>query len=305
MNPGQSPEPRDLRGQVAIVTGAGKGLGRAYAMHLAARGASVLVNNRRHAGQSDAQTSAHDTVASIEAEGGQAAANWCDVSDPDSGRQLVDQALSRFGRLDIVIGNAAVDTACSFRKQSLADFKAIFDVSFFGNLYLVHAAWPHLIHQGYGRVVLTTSSAGLHGNHGQSAYSAAKSAVIGLMRSLAIEGGRSGVRVNAIAPYGHTQMTAPHMGERMAAALAPERVSPLVGWLCSPDCDVTGTVLVCGGGGLRQARSVETPATRLDERNPGGSVRALANQPAQGHATASDSYRSFLAELDIQEVSDP
>lgn len=232
-------------------------------------------------------------------------ANWCDVSDLDSGRRMVDQALDRFGRVDVVVGNAGIDTASTFRRQSVADFKAIFDVSFFGNLYLAHAAWPHLTGQGYGRVVLTTSSAGLHGNHGQSAYSAAKGAVIGLMRALAIEGARCGVKVNAIAPYGYTQMTAPYMGEPLAGRFAPERVAPLVGWLCSPACDATGTVLVSGGGGLRLAQAVETDAVGLDARNPGASVLALVDQSARSHASASDSYRTFLTELDTLQDSHP
>jgi NADP-dependent 3-hydroxy acid dehydrogenase YdfG len=178
----------DLQGRSAIVTGAGKGLGRAYALHLAAHGASVLVNNRRHPGESDTQTSAAQTVAAIRAAGGTADANWSDVNDPESGPAMVQQALDKFGGLDIVVANAGVDTPTAFHKQSLADFRAIFDTGFFGNLHLAHAAWPHLLGQRYGRMVLTASSAGLHANHGQSAYSAAKAAVIGLMRSLAIEG---------------------------------------------------------------------------------------------------------------------
>ena len=287
----------DLQGRSAIVTGAGKGLGRAYALHMAARGASVLVNNRRHAGENDAQTSAAQTVATIRAAGGLADANWSDVNDPDSGPAMVQQALDRFGGLDIVVANAGTDTPTAFHKQSLADFRAIFDTGFFGNLHLAHAAWPHLLGQRYGRMVLTASSAGLYANHGQSAYSAGKAAVIGLMRALAIEGRRHDVRVNVIAPYGYSQMTAPYMDPAMARSFDPDLVAPLVGWLCSPQCDVTGEALVSGAGLVRRAGVGESTAVRLGQHPIGDTVHALHSEALQPYATANDSFARFLQEL--------
>ncbi len=287
----------DLQGRGAIVTGAGKGLGRAYALHLASRGAKVLVNNRRHAGESDAQTSAAQTVAAIRAAGGAADANWNDVNDPQSGITMVQQALERFGVLDIVVANAGADRPTAFHKQSLSDFRAIFDTSFFGNLHLAHAAWPHLLQQGYGRMVLTASSAGLHSNHGQSAYSAAKAAVIGLMRALAIEGRRRDVRVNVIAPYGYSQMTAPYMDPTMADSFDPALVAPLVGWLCSPQCDVTGEVLVSGAGLVRRAGTGESDALALRQGSVGDVVHALQDKALRGYPSANDSFARFLQEL--------
>lgn len=287
----------DLHGRCAIVTGAGKGLGRAYALHLAACGAKVLVNNRRHAGESDAQTSAAQTVAAIRAAGGVADANWSDVNDPQSGSALVQQALESFGALDIVVANAGADQPTAFHKQSLADFRAIFDTSFFGNLHLAHAAWPHLLQQGYGRMVLTASSAGLHANHGQSAYSAAKAAVIGLMRALAIEGRRHDMRVNVIAPYGYSQMTAPYMRPEMADSFDPGLVAPLVGWLCSPQCDVTGEVLVSGAGLVRRAGVGESDALALLQGSISDVVHALQDKTLQRYPSANDSFARFLAEL--------
>lgn len=285
----------DLRGRVAIVTGAGKGLGRAYALELARCGARVLVNNRRHSGEADADTSARRTADAIVAAGGQAEANWCDVCDPDSGRQMVQQARERFGRLDIVVANAGIDRASAFARQSLADYRAIFDTSFFGNLHLVHAAWPHLLEQGYGRVVLTTSSAGLHGNRGQSAYAAAKAAVLGLVRTLALEGRRHNVRVNAIAPYGHSQMTAPYMDAATAQAFDPQRVAPLVAWLCSTDCDVDGQTLVSGAGWLSRADTGETAVVPLrPEHGWARAVQATQALPVQHHASANDAFACFL-----------
>ncbi len=287
----------DLQGRTAIVTGAGKGLGRAYALHLAACGARVLVNNRRHPGEEDAQTSAAQTVAAIQAAGGVAEANWSDVNDPDSGPAMVQQALDRFGGLHIVVANAGIDTPTAFHKQSLADFRTIFDTGFFGNLHLAHAAWPHLLGQGHGRMVLTASSAGLHANHGQSAYSAAKAAVIGLMRALAIEGRRHDIAVNAIAPNGYSQMTAPYMDPAMARSFDPALVAPLVGWLCNPRCDVTGEVLVSGAGLVRRAGVGESDATRLGEHPIGDVVHALQSKALQPYRTANDSFARFLQEL--------
>ena len=286
-----------LHGQRAVVTGAGKGLGRAYALYLASQGARVLVNNRRHAGQSDAQTSAQQTVDAIRVVGGEAHANWCDVSQPDSGLQLQEDLMAKLGGVDIVVANAGIDKASSFAKQSLADFRAVFDTSFFGNLNLVHALWPQLISQGYGRVILTTSSAGLYANHGQSAYSAAKAAVIGLMRSLALEGQRHGVKVNAIAPYGYSQMTAPYMPQEMARLFDPALVAPLVGWLASQACCCSGEVLVSGAGFIRRAETAETVAIAMEAGQLDSQLTQLQSLPHQTYASASASFAQVLQEI--------
>jgi NAD(P)-dependent dehydrogenase (short-subunit alcohol dehydrogenase family) len=301
--------PRDLLGRTAIVTGAGKGLGRAYALHLAARGAQVVVNNRRHGGERDEQTSAHQVAEAIRAAGGQAVADWSDVADPASGTAMVAHALRAFGRLDIVVANAGVDHAATFHKQTLADFRGIFDVGFFGNLHLAHAAWPHLLEQGYGRVVLTASSAGLHGNRGQAAYSASKAAVIGLAGVLAQEGQRAGVRVNVIAPYGYSQMTAPYMSQAMAQDFDPAKVAPLVGWLASEACDVSGEVLVCGAGLVRRAGTGESPAQVLpaegDAQGVAAAVHGLHGLPLQAYPSANDSFARFVHELEHSQGSTP
>lgn len=290
---------QDLQGRVAIVTGAGKGLGRAYALHLASRGARVLVNNRRHPGEADSATSAQQTVDAIRAAGGIAHTNYADVRDPDSGVNMVAQAYDVFGGLHIVVANAGIDKAVGFHKQSLADFKDVFDVGFFGNLHLAHAAWPCLVKQKYGRVILTTSSAGLYGNHGQAAYSAAKAAVIGLMRALAIEGHRHGITVNAIAPYAYSQMTAPYMNDDMALAFESDRVAPLLGWLASEACNISGDVLVSGAGWVRRAGVGETSAMALMNESPGVTAHALQDRPLQGYACANDSFAAFLQEFAV------
>ena len=200
-------------------------------------------------------------------------------------------------RLGYVMANAGIDKASSFAKQSLADFRAVFDTSFFGNLNLVHALWPQLISQGYGRVILTTSSAGLYANHGQSAYSAAKAAVIGLMRSLALEGQRHGVKVNAIAPYGYSQMTAPYMPQEMARLFDPALVAPLVGWLASQACCCSGEVLVSGAGFIRRAETAETVAIAMEAGQLDSLLTQLQSLPHQTYANASASFAQFLQEI--------
>ncbi len=287
---------QDLSGRTAIVTGAGNGLGRAYALHLAKRGASVLVNNRRHAGEADARTSARQTADAIRAAGGVADANWSDVADPDSGRAMVDQALASFGRLDIVVANAGIDKAASFHKQTMADFRSVFDVGFFGNLHLAHAAWPRLIRQGYGRVVLTASSAGLYANHGMAAYSASKAAVIGLMRALAIEGRSRGVLANVISPYGYSRMTAPYMFDDMQNDFDPALVAPLVGWLASEACDVSGEVLVSGGGLVRRASIGESDAMPLQAERMGEVIHKLPQRARHSYTSAVESFARFQQE---------
>ena len=253
-----------LAGRVIIVTGAGKGLGRAYALDLARRGANVVVNNRWT--DRTAPSSAQAVVAEIHAAGGQAVADFTSAEDPNSGEALVADTLARFGRLDGVIANAGVPEALSFIKHTPSSFREIFDVNFFGTLHIVQAAWRHLTANGAGRVIVSTSGAGLHANAGMSAYSASKAALIGLMKSLALEGKRYGICVNAIAPYATTPMTQAYMTDpAIAVAMRPELIAPLVSWLAAPACTLNGQVVVSGGGFFRLARAVEGPIIPLGE----------------------------------------
>jgi NAD(P)-dependent dehydrogenase (short-subunit alcohol dehydrogenase family) len=286
---------RDLQGRVAIVTGAGKGIGRACALALAARGAEVLVNNRRHPGESDDQTSAAQTAQAIRAAGGHAEADHESVQSPGAGERMVAHALRRFGRVDIVVANAASPQASTFRKQSLDEFLAIFDVGFRGALQLVHAAWPHLLDQRWGRIIMMSSSAGRYGNHGLGAYSASKAAIEMLMRSLAAEGASHGLRVNAVSPYADTQMTHSYLAEDLARCLAPEAVTPMVDWLASEACDANGEVFVAGGGRFRRAFSVETDS--LPGTDIGAVVQALRLQPGRAHPSSNHAFATLVEEL--------
>jgi NAD(P)-dependent dehydrogenase (short-subunit alcohol dehydrogenase family) len=243
--------------RVAIITGAGNGLGKAYALYLAARGARVIVNNRRRPGDAPGASSAERTVAAIVAAGGEAAANWDDVRSAGSGATLVAQALDTWGSIDIVINNAGVGQQQPFYRLSIDEFREIFDLNFYGSLYLTHAAYPHLRDQSYGRIIVSTSSAGLHGLHGLTAYSAAKAALIGLMRALAQEGGRRNVFCNAICPYASTQMTAAQATPEFVAAMPPDLVAPMVAYLVSEQSRINGRAIIAGKGAFRRAGTVE------------------------------------------------
>jgi NAD(P)-dependent dehydrogenase (short-subunit alcohol dehydrogenase family) len=285
----------DLSGRVAIVSGAGKGLGRAYALHLAACGARVVVNNRVRDGQPN---SAYAVAAEIEAAGGIALANYDAAQAPETGERLVADALQAFGQLDMVVANAGFDVPCSFQKQDMAEFGTIFEVNFQGTARLLHAAWPHLREADCGRAVVSTSSAGLYGNHGQAAYAASKAALLGLTRSLAIECGSSALRINALAPYAVTPLTRPWFPEADAERFTPEAVARLVAWLVSSDCTLQGEVLIAGGGGVRRAQVLESETVRLEGQDVSAVVASLAALPASlkpGHA--SEEFTMFADSL--------
>src|SRR5690606_6353218 len=180
------------------------------------------------------------TVQAIKAAGGKAVANFSSVEAEDAGLAMVRDALDAFGRLDIVVANAASPQAAGFNKTDLATFRQVFDVGFLGTLNLLHAAWPVFRQAGYGRIITTTSSAGRYGQHGLAAYGASKAAVETLTRTLAAEGARHGVRANSVSPYAASQMTADHMRPDVAALFRPEKVAPLIAWLASEACDLNG-----------------------------------------------------------------
>ena len=287
--------PPPLGGRVAIITGAGKGLGRAYALELAARGARIVVNNRRHPGEQDNDTSAQQTVEAIRAAGGTAVANFEAADAQGAGQRMVQQAVDHFGRIDIVIANAALSQASTFGKQSLDEFMRIFNVGFLGTLNLIHAAWPLLRAQRHGRVIATTSSAGRYGNHGLGAYAASKGAIEMLVRSLAAEGIKDGVRVNAISPYAATQMTAAHLGPEVATCLTPEAVAPMVAWLSSDTCMANGEVFVTGGGRFRRGFSVETDSVAGSDMEQ--VAQMLADMPGRPHPSSNHAFATLVDEL--------
>jgi NAD(P)-dependent dehydrogenase (short-subunit alcohol dehydrogenase family) len=284
---------QDLRDRVVIVTGAGKGLGRAYALDLAARGASLVVNNRwvDRSQPSSAQAVAEE----VRAAGGRAVANLDPAELPEAGEALVAQALAEFGRLDALVSNAGVPETLRLHRQTREGFRKIFDINFFGAFDLIQAAWPALCASGAGRVVVSASSAGLHGGDGMAAYASSKAALIGLVRGLAVEGAPRGVRINAIAPYAVTAMTEAHLAPGMAERMDPAAVAPLVSWLVSEACDVSGQTLVSGGGRVRAAVAVEGQPVSLEPGRIGPAVRtALAAEPREPYADAHQAFAAFM-----------
>lgn len=250
-------------GRVAIVTGAGLGLGRAYALELARRGLRVLVNNRRREVDAQGRGSADRVVEEILAAGGTAIADYEDVCADGAGERMVARALGQWGRLDALVNNAGVDQHAPFHRIGLAEFRAIFETNFFGTLQVTHAAWGPMRAAGHGRIVVSTSSAGLHGLHGLSAYASSKAALIGLARTLAAEGAARDVLCNAVAPYAATRMTAAHLDDTARATMAPELVAPLVADLVAARCRVNGEVIVAGLGWARRAATVELSGGRV------------------------------------------
>jgi len=238
-----------LDGQVAIVTGAGQGLGRTHALALAERGAKIVVNDLGGArdGTGNSNAAAQSVVEEIQAAGGEAMANGANVADPEQVRAMVASVMDYWGRVDILVNNAGILRDKSFLKMPLEDFRAVLDVHLIGTVNCTHAVWPIMREQAYGRILFTSSSSGIFGNFGQSNYGAAKTGMIGLMNVLKLEGSKSGVKVNAIAPIALTRMTEDVFGEFMAA-FDPEAVSPVVAYFASEECSVSGEIWSVGGG---------------------------------------------------------
>lgn len=245
---------RDLAGKVAIITGAGKGLGRAYALELASRGARLIINNRCH--PDDTIRSADAVAAEIVAAGGEAAPDYSGAEDPSCGEQLLSLALTQFGRLDIVIANAGVSEATSFHKQPLEEFRRVVEINLMGTVHLLRPTFAYLYHQRRGAIVVSSSAAGLYGEHGLPAYSASKAAVIGLCQALALEAASHHVRVNTIAPFANTAMTQESLSSSLRKILSPAAVAHIVAWLVSDSCDLNGETLVAGGGNIARARTL-------------------------------------------------
>jgi NAD(P)-dependent dehydrogenase (short-subunit alcohol dehydrogenase family) len=239
----------DFADRVAIVTGAGRGLGAEHAKLLAARGAAVVVNDPGVAtdGTAGEQRPADEVVAAIKEAGGAAVADYGSVAEPDSAQAIVDLALEEFGRLDIVINNAGILRDKAFHNLEWDNLHAVLDVHLRGAFYVTRPAFRHMREQGYGRIVMTSSASGLLGNFGQANYGAAKMGLVGLMNVLAIEGAGKGVKVNAIAPIAGTRMTQELLGP-MADKLDPAFVAPVVAYLASEACDLTGEVFSVAGG---------------------------------------------------------
>src|SRR5580692_12016046 len=245
----------DLRfdNRVAIVTGAGGGLGRAHAMLLASRGAKVVVNDlgSSTSGGGKSSAAADKVVEEIKAAGGDAVANYDSVED---GAKIVQCALDSFKRIDIVVNNAGILRDTSFPKMTQDNSDLIYKVHVLGSFRVTHAAWNHMRDAGFGRVIMTASAAGIYGNFGQANYSMAKLGLHGFAQTLAIEGRKRGVHVNTIAPIAGSRMTETVLPPDLLAALKPEFVSPLVAYLAHESCEENGSLFEVGGGFVGKLR---------------------------------------------------
>ena len=254
----------DFKGRVAIVTGAGSGLGRQHALALAKRGAKVLVNDLGGAvdGSGGSVSAAQAVVDEIRAAGGEALANGASVTDFAAVEAMVQQAIDAWGRVDILVNNAGILRDKSFSKMDMADFRLVVDVHLMGAANCCKAVWPHMVAQQYGRILMTTSSTGLYGNFGQANYGAAKLAQVGLMQTLAIEGAKYHIHVNALAPTAATRMTESLFPPQILDALQPEAVVPAMLVLVHERAP-TRTILCAGGGSFEAAHITLTQGIHL------------------------------------------
>ena len=266
----------DFTGRVAIVTGAGGGLGRQHALALAARGAKVLVNDLGGdvRGVGGSVSAAQAVVDEIRAAGGEALANGASVTDFEAVQAMVQRAMDAWGRVDILVNNAGILRDKSFAKMDLADFKLVMDVHVMGAVHCTKAVWPIMQTQNYGRVVMTTSSSGLYGNFGQANYGAAKMALAGLMQTLSIEGEKHNIRVNALAPTAATRMTEGLMPEPVLQALDPSAVVPAMLVMASDDAP-NRTIICAGAGSFEVAHITLTQGVHLGT-GPDTAERLLA-----------------------------
>lgn len=255
-------------GKVVIITGGGRGLGRAYALDFARRGAKVMVN--------DANTDIHGTgesgagpaqavVDEIVAMGGEAMAHGGNVADPAAASVMVEMAADRWGTIDVVINNAGQMRKLMFSQTSAEDVLDHFSVHVLGSFLVSKAAWPHMVRQQSGSIILTTSQVGMYGQQDAAAYGTAKMGVMGLLHAMKLEAGDLGIRVNAIAPFALTRMGEGTFPEAMRPYIDPALVAPGVSWLASDGCDWRGEVLIAGGGHFARARAVESRGVDFDD----------------------------------------
>jgi NAD(P)-dependent dehydrogenase (short-subunit alcohol dehydrogenase family) len=272
--------------QVAIVTGAGGGLGRCHALELARRGAKVVINDLGGTmdGSGGSSDAAEAVVAEIKAMGGEAIANGGSVSDRAGAQSMVDDAMNSWGRVDVLINNAGILRDKSFSKMTLDDFEMVVNVHLMGAAYCSHAVWPIMRAQNYGRILMTTSPSGLYGNFGQTNYGAAKMGQVGLMNSMKIEGAKNNIHTNSIAPVAATRMTENLMPEEVLEKLGPELVTPAAIFLVSEEAP-NGVILQAQGGQYSLAAVVENNGVNLGV-----------------DATADDVASSYEAIVDMAEV---
>jgi NAD(P)-dependent dehydrogenase (short-subunit alcohol dehydrogenase family) len=243
-----------VQDRVVVVTGAGGGLGREYALTLAKEGAAVVVNDLGGArdGTGAGSAMADQVVEEIKAAGGRAVANYDSVAEPEGAENIIKTALDEFGKIDGVVSNAGILRDGTFHKMTYENWDAVLKVHLYGGYNVIRAAWPHFREQGFGRVVVATSTSGLFGNFGQANYGAAKLGLVGLINTLAQEGAKYNIKTNAIAPIAATRMTEDILPPEVLKNLTPEYVAPVVAYLCTEEVPDTASVFIVGGGKVQR-----------------------------------------------------
>jgi NAD(P)-dependent dehydrogenase (short-subunit alcohol dehydrogenase family) len=256
-----------VQDRVIVVTGAGGGLGREYALTLAKEGASVIVNDLGGArdGTGAGHNMADEVVKEIKDAGGRAAANYDSVAEPEGAENIIKTALDEFGAVHGVVSNAGILRDGTFHKMSFENWDAALKVNLYGGYNVIRAAWPHFREQSYGRVVVATSTSGLFGNFGQTNYAAAKLGVVGLMNALAVEGAKYNINANAVAPIAATRMTEDIMRPEVLAKITPDFVAPVVAYLCTEECAESASVFIVGGGKVQRVALFENDGVIFDK----------------------------------------
>jgi len=289
-------------GKVALITGAGAGLGRVHALAFAARGAKVVINDfgGSRDGTGSSTAAAQAVVDEIRNAGGMAIANGANVADPAQVQGMIEQTMAEFGRIDILVNNAGILRDRSFAKLQPEDFKLVLDVHLNGSINCSKAVWDIMRAQEYGRILMTTSAAGMYGNFGQANYGAAKMALIGLMNVLSVEGRKNNIKVNTIAPVAATRMTEDVMSAEALQRIKPERVTPGVLYLCSEQAP-SKVILGAGGGTFSTATIMETAPVHLtdEELTPEGVAARFPQisdwKTARAYAEVLEQVQVFLA----------
>ncbi len=255
-----------VQDRVIVVTGAGGGLGRDYALTLAAEGASVVVNDLGGArdGTGGGSAMADHVVAEIRDAGGRAVANYDSVAEPEGGANIIKTALDEFGAVHGVVSNAGILRDGTFHKMTFENWDAVLKVHLYGGYNVIRAAWPHFREQGYGRVVVATSTSGLFGNFGQTNYGAAKLGLVGMINTLAQEGAKYNIHANAIAPIAATRMTQDILPPEVFEKLTPDFVAPVVAYLCTEECPDSAAVFVVGGGKVQRVALFQNDGMTFD-----------------------------------------
>jgi NAD(P)-dependent dehydrogenase (short-subunit alcohol dehydrogenase family) len=255
-----------VQDRVVIVTGAGGGLGREYALTLAKEGASVVVNDLGGArdGTGAGHNMADHVVAEIKDAGGRAVANYDSVAEPEGAANIIKTALDEFGSVHGVVSNAGILRDGTFHKMSFENWDAVLKVHLYGGYNVIRAAWPHFREQSYGRVVVATSTSGLFGNFGQTNYGAAKLGLVGMINTLAQEGAKYNIRANAVAPIAATRMTEDILPPEVLEKLTPEFVAPVVAYLCTEECAESAAVFVVGGGKAQRVALFQNEGANFD-----------------------------------------